>query len=76
MATRSRHPKKAIEAVLKYAESQGWRVVQGGDHCWGKIYCPAKVRGGCIVSVASTPASSDRHAKYLLREIKKCTCLG
>lgn len=37
---RHAHPKKEIEQALRYAEAQGWRVVAGGGHCWGKIYCP------------------------------------
>ena len=38
---RSAHPKKDVEKALQYAESQGWRVVQGGSNAWGKMYCPA-----------------------------------
>lgn len=37
---RSPHPKKDIEAALRHAESQGWRVEVGGSHAWGKMYCP------------------------------------
>jgi len=35
----SRHPKKEIEAVLQYAESRGWRVVQvKRGHNWGRMF--------------------------------------
>ena len=34
------HPKKEIEQVLRYAEQQGWRIVVGGGHAWGKMYLP------------------------------------
>lgn len=34
---RSSHPKKEIEAALRHAESQGWRVEMGGSHAWGKM---------------------------------------
>jgi hypothetical protein len=58
--TRSSHPKKEIEAALKHAEEEGWRVEVGGSHAWGKIYCPYnddECRCGefCIASVWSTP---------------------
>ena len=58
--TRSAHPKKDVEKALRYAESQGWRIVQGGSHAWGKMYCPvnsAECRCGefCITSIWSTP---------------------
>jgi len=34
---RKRHPKKAIEEALRYAENQGWRVKISGGHAWGRI---------------------------------------
>lgn len=39
MARRS-HSNPEIEAALKYAEANGWRIDLGGSHAWGKIYCP------------------------------------
>ena len=38
--SRKKHPKPEIEAALKYAEQNGWRIAEGGSHAWGKIYCP------------------------------------
>ncbi len=26
------HPKKEIAAAIEYAQSKGWRVVEGGSH--------------------------------------------
>lgn len=37
---RKAHPNKDMENAIKYAESQHWRVVEGGAHAWGKLYCP------------------------------------
>lgn len=37
---RAPHPKREIEAAIKHAEAEGWRVKVGGSHAWGKIYCP------------------------------------
>jgi hypothetical protein len=75
---RSAHPKKDVEKALQYAESQGWRVVQGGSHAWGKMYCPANAadcRCGefCITSIWSTPKSDQNHAAALRRVVDNCT---
>ena len=37
---RSRHPKKEVEEAIQHAEHNGWRIVVGGSHAWGKMYCP------------------------------------
>ena len=39
---RKPHPKKEVEAALRYAELKGWRIDVGGGHAWGKMYCPHK----------------------------------
>lgn len=33
---RKRHPNKAVETALRYAETQGWLVVVGGHHAGEK----------------------------------------
>ena len=75
--TRSAHPKKDVEKALRYAESQGWRIVQGGSHAWGKMYCPvnsAECRCGefCITGIWSTPKSATNHAAGLRRVVDNC----
>ncbi len=38
---RRRHPKKAVEEVLRYAEQHGWTVVPtASGHRWGYMRCP------------------------------------
>ncbi|MGB4345872.1 MAG: hypothetical protein WBJ21_05705 [Burkholderiaceae bacterium] len=74
---RSPYPNKEVEKVLRIAEDNGWRVVQGGSHAWGKIYCPYKdleCRCGefCIASIWSTPRNPDNHARALLRVVMNC----
>ncbi|WP_244652988.1 hypothetical protein [Pseudomonas syringae] len=74
---RPTHPGKEIEEALKFAEAQGWRVVTGGHHAWGRIYCPyndAECRCGefCITSVWSTPKSPGNHARALRRVVSNC----
>ncbi|MDX1506221.1 MAG: hypothetical protein R3221_10920 [Spongiibacter sp.] len=76
--TRQLHPKKEIEAALKHAEEEGWRVEEGGGHAWGKIYCPYNdndCRCGefCITSVWSTPRNPSSHARALRRVVDKCS---
>ena len=75
--TRSAHPKKDVEKALRYVESQGWRIVQGGSHAWGKMYCPvnsAECRCGefCITSIWSTPKSAKNHAAGPRRVVDNC----
>jgi hypothetical protein len=76
--SRSKHSKKEVEDALGYAEANGWRVVPGGAHAWGRIYCPyndAECRCGefCITSVWSTPKNAGNHAKALRRVVDNCT---
>lgn len=76
---RSSHPKKEIEAALRHAESQGWRVEMGGSHAWGKIYCPYNDDGCrcgefCIACIWSTPKNPGNHARAILRVVDNCTC--
>jgi hypothetical protein len=74
---RAKHPRKEVEQALRYAESQGWRVVIGGSHAWGRMYCPynrANCRHGefCIGSIWSTPRNAGDHAQDLQRAIDNC----
>ena len=81
MTTRKKHPKKEIESVLQYAEQSGWRIIVGGGHAWGKLYCPEndkECRCGefCISSIWSTLRSPTNHAKQIKRIVDNCTSLG
>ena len=68
---RDRHPKKELEAVVEYAEEQGWEVSAGKRHAKFRLRCPHHVRDGCQVSVWSTPADVDDHAKDVRRSINR-----
>ncbi len=75
---RSPHSKKEVEKALGYAESQGWRVVTGGSHCWGRLFCPyndSECRCGefCITSIWSTPKNPGNFANALHRVVSNCT---
>jgi hypothetical protein len=68
------HPNKHIRAAIDYALGRGWRLVKSGPraHAWGRLFCPAQVRGGCIVSVYGTPRVPEHHAAYLRRVVDAC----
>ena len=77
LMARARHPKKEIEAAIRYAEANGWRVAVGGSHAWGKLYCPyndAECRCGefCITSIWSTPRNPGNYARKLRRVVDNC----
>ena len=72
------HPKKEIAAAIEYARNKGSRVVEGGSHAWGQMYCPyndKECRCGqfCRTSIWSTPKSPGNHAKQLRRVVDNCT---
>jgi hypothetical protein len=76
--SRRRHPKKAVEEAVQYAEAEGWTVELGGAHAWGKMYCPYNDEGCrcgdyCITSIWSTPRNPDTHARQLKRAVDNCT---
>jgi hypothetical protein len=68
------HPNKHIREAVDYALVKGWRLVKSGPraHAWGRLYCPAKVRGGCIVSVYGTPRVPENHARSVRRLVDAC----
>jgi hypothetical protein len=74
---RAKHPSKEIEAALRFAESEKWRVDVGGSHAWGKMFCPFNqetCRCGefCITSIWSTPRDAENHARALKKVVEKC----
>ncbi|AGW91969.1 hypothetical protein [Cupriavidus necator] len=77
---RAKHPKKEIEAALRHAELQGWRVekAKGNGHAWGRIYCPRNDKGCrcgefCISSIWSTPKRPANHANAIRRIVDNCS---
>ena len=69
------HPNKHIREAADYALARGWRLVKSGPraYAWGRLFCPAQVRGGCIITVYSTPRVPENHARYIKRQIDGCT---
>ncbi len=73
---RPRHPNKEIEEAVQYAEGRGWRVLIGGAHAWGFLYCREQSRAGCRVPVFSTPRNPESHAQRIQRKISGCPHQG
>jgi hypothetical protein len=70
---RPRHPNKEIEAAVQYAEAHGWTcTLSKRGHAWGRLRCRHHQRGGCQLSVWSTPASPQDHADFLRRNVDRC----
>lgn len=74
---RKRHSKKEVEEAIQYAEQHNWKIVVGGGHAWGKMYCPINdkaCRCGefCITSINSTPKNAGNHAKLIRRVVDNC----
>ena len=71
------HQNKEIAAALEYADSKGWRIVEGGSHAWGQMYCPyndKECRCGefCRASIWSTPKNPENHARQIRRIVDNC----
>lgn len=67
---RPKHKMGELEAVLRSAERQGWRVVGGGNRYF-KMYCPCAAKH--MKSVHCTPSGSN-YTRNLLGELKRKTC--
>jgi hypothetical protein len=68
----NRHPNKDIDAAVQYAIAHGWRLEMSNAHAWGRLFCPSHERGGCIVSVYSTPRNPVRHARFIIKQVNNC----
>ncbi|WP_087144409.1 hypothetical protein [Crenothrix polyspora] len=71
------HPNKVVRDALQYASDNDWRIVQGGSHAWGQMYCPYNdktCRCGefCRASIWSTPKNPENHAKQIRRIVDNC----
>ena len=69
---RPRHPNKEIEAAVRYAERRGRRCTRASGHAWGRLPCPHEARGGCQLSVWSTPRNPQNHANQIRRRVDGC----
>lgn len=74
MEKRPKHPDKAIESAISYAETLGWHYKKAGNssHAWGRLLCASNARGGCMLSVWSTPRDGEVHAEQIRRRVRLC----
>lgn len=66
---RPRHPKPALEKVLKDGETQGWRVTRDGKYF--KMWCPCPEKH--IKTVRLSP-SGARYETNLRSKLLNSTC--
>jgi len=66
------HPNRHIREAVNYAIQHGWRLVESKGHPWGILFCPHGQRGGCQISVYSTPRNPEAHARRIRREVDTC----
>lgn len=69
------HPNKHIREALKYAQSQGWRIVMSNGHAYCRIYCGIG-HADCKKSVWSTPRNPENHAKDIRHIVDACPGAG
>lgn len=67
--SRPKHQNKDLEAVLKSAERQGWRVNRGGKYF--KMKCPCELRH--LKTVHISP-SDPNYGRNLLSKLNRDTC--
>ena len=72
------HPNKHIREAVDYALSRGWRLVKPGPraHAWRRLYRTPQTRGGCIISVYSTPRVPENHARDIRHRADGCPHQG
>lgn len=68
--TRTRHPNKEVEAVIRLAEGLGW-VCRAQGH-WERLYSPRNDRDGCQIGISGTPRNADAHARQIRRALIRC----
>ncbi|MBL4849471.1 MAG: hypothetical protein JKY65_28410 [Planctomycetes bacterium] len=68
------HTNADIQAACLAAVAADWRFFKAGPraHAYGRLFCPANARGGCIVSVYGTPGNPRGHARHILRMVAAC----
>lgn len=66
--SRPSHPKKEVEEVLRHAEAQGWRVVVGGSHAWGRAIVLITMRTAAAVSSALRRYGARQRTLAITRE--------
>jgi hypothetical protein len=67
-----RHPNKEIQKAIKDALAKGWRLEKASGHAWGRLYCSARTRSGCKLSVYGTPRNPHAIARLIKARVNKC----
>jgi hypothetical protein len=69
---RGKHPKKPVEAALRRAEEDRFRVESNRGH-WGIVYCPGSETGECPpFSVNGSPRIAENEGRRIDRFRARC----
>jgi hypothetical protein len=68
VGSRPRHPRKELEALLKEAESNGWRVTKGRRYY--TIWCPCPGRHRETVHLTPSGSNYERNLRAHLRNLR------
>ncbi|TCQ74399.1 hypothetical protein EC841_103588 [Raoultella ornithinolytica] len=68
------HPDKHIRAAIDYARARGWIFIAGGKsaHCFGRLMCGTANHREHMMSIWSTPAVPENHARQIIRMVDRC----
>nr|WP_113864996.1 hypothetical protein [Brenneria salicis]NMN90573.1 hypothetical protein [Brenneria salicis ATCC 15712 = DSM 30166]RBP66936.1 hypothetical protein DES54_102147 [Brenneria salicis ATCC 15712 = DSM 30166]RLM32095.1 hypothetical protein BHG07_01560 [Brenneria salicis ATCC 15712 = DSM 30166] len=67
-----KHPNKHIQAAIEYALAQGWRFNPSKGHAFGRLICDTPDHADHMMSIWSTPANPENHAKQIRRQVDHC----
>ncbi|CAM3475233.1 TPA: hypothetical protein ACGBUC_003404 [Klebsiella variicola] len=69
------HPDKHIRAAIARALAEGWIVIPAGrsSHCFARLICGIAEHRQHMMSIWSTPASPENHARQIIRMIERCS---
>jgi hypothetical protein len=68
------HPDKHIRAAIARALAQGWILLPAGKsaHCFGRLVCGVAEHRQHMMSIWSTPAVPENHARQIIRMVERC----
>lgn len=71
---RKQHSDKQIQVAIEFALQHGWALIDAGRsaHCFAKLRCGIAGHREHMMSIWSTPANPENHAKQIVRKVRQC----
>ena len=68
------HPDKHIRKAIATALARGWILLPAGKsaHCFGRLVCGVTEHREHMMSIWSTPAVPENHARQIIRMVERC----